>query len=87
MVRGVQMVFVGDLYQLPPVVASSEKEIFSHRYATPYFFSASVFEEQTFDMEFVELGKSTARRMRILSPCSMPSGLDILHRIRFPRGL
>ena len=35
----------------------SEKEIFTHRYATPYFFSAPVFEEQTFDMEFVELEK------------------------------
>jgi ATP-dependent DNA helicase PIF1 len=54
---GVQMVFVGDLYQLPPVVASSEKEIFSHRYETPYFFSASVFGEPTFNMEFIELEK------------------------------
>ena len=54
---GVQMIFVGDLYQLPPVVAASEKEIFSHRYETPYFFSASVFSEQTFDMEFIELEK------------------------------
>ena len=54
---GVQMIFVGDLYQLPPVVAASEKEIFTHRYETPYFFSASVFSEPAFDMEFVELEK------------------------------
>ncbi len=54
---GVQMVFVGDLYQLPPVVASTEKEIFTHRYETPYFFSASMFNEPTFDMEFIELEK------------------------------
>ncbi len=54
---GVQMVFIGDLYQLPPVVTSSEKEIFTHRYETPYFFSARVFEEESFDMEFIELEK------------------------------
>ena len=54
---GVQMVFVGDLYQLPPVVTASEREIFTHRYETPYFFSAQVFNELTFDMEFVELEK------------------------------
>src|SRR5271157_1490747 len=54
---GVQMVFIGDLYQLPPVVTTSEREIFTHRYETPYFFSAQVFNEPTFDMEFIELEK------------------------------
>ncbi len=54
---GIQMIFIGDLYQLPPVVSSGEKEIFSHRYATPYFFSAQVFKEPTFEMEFIELEK------------------------------
>ena len=34
------MVFVGDLYQLPPVVAGDEREIFRTVYETPYFFSA-----------------------------------------------
>jgi len=52
---GVQMIFIGDLYQLPPVVAGREKEIFRDHYATPYFFSANVFDE--LDMEFVELEK------------------------------
>jgi ATP-dependent DNA helicase PIF1 len=52
---GVQMIFIGDLYQLPPVVTGQEKEIFREHYATPYFFSARIFEE--LDMEFVELEK------------------------------
>jgi ATP-dependent DNA helicase PIF1 len=52
---GVQMIFIGDLYQLPPVVTSHERNIFRERYATPYFFSAKVFE--SLDMEFVELEK------------------------------
>ncbi len=54
---GMQMVLIGDLYQLPPVVTASEREIFTHRYETPYFFSAQVFKEPTFDMEFIELEK------------------------------
>jgi GTPase SAR1 family protein len=54
---GIQMVFIGDLYQLPPVVTSMEKEIFTHRYETPYFFSAQVFREPSFDMDFIELEK------------------------------
>ncbi|MFH1086972.1 MAG: AAA family ATPase [Chloroflexota bacterium] len=50
---GIQMVFIGDLYQLPPVVASGERSVFNSFYDTPYFYSANVFK--SFDMEFVEL--------------------------------
>ena len=52
---GIQMVFIGDLYQLPPVVTSQEKEVFSAHYKSPYFFSAQFFDE--FQMEFIELEK------------------------------
>ncbi len=54
---GVQMIFIGDLYQLPPVVTGGEREIFTHRYETPYFFSSQVFKESTFQMDFIELEK------------------------------
>ncbi len=52
---GMQMILIGDLYQLPPVVSFKEKEFFSRRYAGPYFFDADAFEN--FEMEFVELEK------------------------------
>ena len=52
---GIQMILIGDLYQLPPVVTSSERKIFSSYYSSPYFFGAHVFKN--FDMEFVELEK------------------------------
>lgn len=52
---GVQMIFIGDLYQLPPVVTSAEREIFKSHYPTPYFFSAKVFN--ALPIEYVELEK------------------------------
>ena len=51
----IQMIFIGDLYQLPPVVTASEKEIFRSHYQSQYFFDAAVFQE--FPIEFIELEK------------------------------
>ncbi len=43
---GVRMVFVGDLYQLPPVVPPGAKAIFNGGlYKTPYFFSARALKD------------------------------------------
>lgn len=42
---GKRLVFIGDLYQLPPVVTREEKENFQELYASPYFFDAKVFRE------------------------------------------
>lgn len=50
---GVQMVFVGDLYQLPPVVGKKERDIFCMHYTTPYFFSAKALEST--ELKVVEL--------------------------------
>ncbi len=52
---GVQMIFIGDLYQLPPVVTSQEKLAFKLLYPSPYFFDANVFSRIT--IELVELEK------------------------------
>lgn len=52
---GTQMIFIGDLYQLPPVVSFKERDFFSRHYSGPYFFDADVFED--FEMEFIELEK------------------------------
>jgi ATP-dependent exoDNAse (exonuclease V) alpha subunit len=76
---GLQMIFIGDLYQLPPVVTGQERGLFAPdppslrrgfgprsdpasvlsaaRYESPYFFSARIFAEPDFDMDFVELEK------------------------------
>ena len=52
---GIQMIFIGDPYQLPPVVPRSDKELFNGHYASPYFFDAKIFAE--LDMQMIELDK------------------------------
>lgn len=42
---GKQILFVGDVFQLEPVVKSDEREILSRFYPNPFFFSARVFKE------------------------------------------
>jgi len=54
---GVQMIMIGDLYQLSPVVTTMEKLFFSQEYASPYFFDAKAIQQKGFVMEFVELEK------------------------------
>lgn len=52
---GIQMIFIGDLYQLPPVVPRFEKKIFESHYPSPYFFDAHGFQGAEF--QFIELDK------------------------------
>ena len=42
---GKQMLFVGDVFQLEPVVTRDEQEILNRFWETPHFFSARVFKE------------------------------------------
>ncbi|MCI0469242.1 MAG: AAA family ATPase, partial [Nitrospirae bacterium] len=58
---GLQMMFIGDLYQLPPVVTSRDRAIFGSLYRSPYFFDAMVFGNG-FDMQFIELEKVYRQR-------------------------
>lgn len=44
---GVQVVMVGDLHQLPPVVTRDEQEALKSLYQSPYFFSSNVFQSLT----------------------------------------
>jgi len=69
---GVQMIFVGDLYQLPPVVTAREKEIFTSHYQTPFFFSAHVM--QGLPLEIIELEKVYRQKDQDF--------VDLLNRIR-----
>ncbi len=53
---GAQIILVGDLYQLPPVVTEEEKPIINKLYKTPYFFSSDVFSNNKFKtIEFTHI--------------------------------
>ncbi|GFP22146.1 hypothetical protein HKBW3S06_01373, partial [Candidatus Hakubella thermalkaliphila] len=53
---GIQMIFIGDLYQLPPVVrGKQEQEIFNKHYESAYFFDSHALRGVEF--EYVELEK------------------------------
>jgi len=75
---GAQVVFVGDLYQLPPVVMSEERDVFSGYYRSSYFFDSKVFNG--LEIEFVELKKIYRQRdegfIRILNAVSDNTVLD-----------
>jgi ATP-dependent exoDNAse (exonuclease V) alpha subunit len=69
---GVQMVFFGDLFQLSPVVENEAKELLEGLYATPYFFSAKVFNDC--NLRSIEL--STIYRQKD------SSFMELLNRVR-----
>ncbi len=68
----VQIIMVGDLFQLPPVLTSDEERFYQMRYETPYFFSSKAF--QTTDPEFIKLRKIHRQ--------SDPEFISILNRVR-----
>lgn len=69
---GKQILLVGDVYQLEPVVKSDERDIINRFYPTPYFFSARVFNE--IELVSIELKKVYRQTDKVF--------IDILDRIR-----
>ncbi len=52
---GVQMIFIGDLYQLPPVVTNHERQSFALKYQHSFFFASDILNNKNFEMELIEL--------------------------------
>lgn len=52
---GVQLLFIGDLFQLPPVVRQQEQALLNQVYKSPFFFDAMVIPEC--DLVYIELKK------------------------------
>lgn len=69
---GVQMIFIGDLHQLPPIVEKEMRDIYSRYYKTPFFFSADVFQKHK--ILKIELHKIHRQ--------SDPMFVDILNNVR-----
>jgi tetratricopeptide (TPR) repeat protein len=57
---GKQLLLVGDIYQLEPVIYGNEREMLLRYYPTPYFFSAKVFQEmQLVSIELTKVYRQT----------------------------
>jgi uncharacterized protein YpbB len=69
---GLQMVFIGDLYQLPPVVRNEEWSVMQLYYDSPFFFEAQAL--RALNPLVIELQKTYRQKDGIF--------LDILNRIR-----
>lgn len=60
---GVQVLFIGDMYQLPPVVKNEEWNLLSEYYDSPYFFDSHVIkEEQPLYIEFNKIYRQSEER-------------------------
>ena len=71
---GTQVILIGDLYQLPPVVNKSSIKLFEDEYNTtdPYFFDAHVYKEADFkNIQFTKIFRQTDKEL-----------LDNLNKIR-----
>ncbi len=42
---GIQMIFFGDLFQLPPIVHREQEDVFKTLYESPYFFAANAIKD------------------------------------------
>lgn len=69
---GKQVLLVGDIFQLEPVVKNEEREILNRFYPNPYFFSAMVFQQM--ELVAIELTKVYRQSDEVF--------IGILNRIR-----
>ena len=69
---GVQVVFIGDLFQLPPVMPDNEWAVLKQYYDSPYFFSSKV--TQQLPPLYLELKKIYRQNEQVF--------IDILNRVR-----
>ena len=66
---GVQVLFIGDMFQLPPVIKEQEWNLLSEYYAGPYFFDSQVIQqEQPVYIEFDKIYRQSEERfIRLLN--------------------
>ncbi|MCD7973233.1 MAG: helix-turn-helix domain-containing protein [Candidatus Azobacteroides sp.] len=69
---GVQMLYIGDMYQLPPVAQNEEWELLKEYYKTPFFFHAKAVEESP--PLYIELKKIYRQNEQAF--------IDILNQVR-----
>lgn len=87
---GVQVLYIGDLFQLPPVVINSEWELMKDSYRSPFFFDARVIQQ--IPPVYIELKKIYRQSddvfinilNNIRNNCCTDSDFDRLHNHYMP---
>jgi hypothetical protein len=82
---GLQLLYIGDLFQLPPVVPPQEWDLLKNYYASPFFFDAQVIRQS--QPVYLELNKiyrqNEARFIHLLNNIrnnrATPEDLELLH--------
>lgn len=69
---GVQVIYIGDMYQLPPVTVNQEWQLLGNYYASPYFFDAQVIQQAP--PLYIELKKIYRQNEQVF--------IDLLNRVR-----
>ena len=69
---GLQVLFIGDLFQLPPVIADAEWKLLQEFYSTPFFFSSKALAEAP--PVYIELNQIYRQSEQLF--------IDVLNRIR-----
>ncbi|WP_165025584.1 helix-turn-helix domain-containing protein [Dysgonomonas sp. ZJ279] len=83
---GVQMLFIGDMFQLPPVVQQAEWEQLKEYYASPFFFHAQVLNDNMpLYIELKTIYRQSDQQFigilnRIRNNCTTSQDLDILNQ-------
>jgi uncharacterized protein YjgD (DUF1641 family) len=83
---GIQVLYIGDLFQLPPVVKSEERDLLQEYYKSPFFFDAQVL--QKVPPLLIELKKIYRQKddvfinilNNIRNNCCNGEDLELLHR-------
>lgn len=82
---GKQMLLIGDIYQLEPVVKADERDILSRFYSSPFFFAAHVFKQmELVSIELTKVYRQQDQRFisvldRIRTNVFTPSDLALLN--------
>ncbi|GAO42366.1 helix-turn-helix domain-containing protein [Flavihumibacter petaseus] len=69
---GVQVLFIGDLYQLPPVISDAEWESLKTYYNSPFFFDARVLKDTP--LQVIELTRIYRQQEQLF--------IDLLNKVR-----
>jgi len=83
---GVQVIFIGDMFQLSPVATDEEWRILSQYYTSPYFFNSRVVAQQPpLYIEFEKIYRQTNDKfIRVLNEirndCLTPESLQLLEQ-------